>query len=140
MPKYLCIQRSQPGKGDKPSPAQMEEMYAKFNAWKEKFQENIVDMGGKLKSGGKIVTSESATDGPFVEAKEVIGGYMIVSAGSMEQAMEVARQSPGVAMPGSSVVIREISNPCPRPNWLSPSSPTNTASLLPFSRARDELH
>ena len=112
MPKkYLCIQRSQPGKGEKPSPAQMEEMYAKFSAWKEKFRENIVDMGGKLKGGGKIVTSEGATDGPFVEAKEVIGGYMIVSAESMEQATEVARQSPGVWMPGSSVEIREISTP-----------------------------
>ncbi len=109
--KYLCIQRSQPGKGEKPSPAQMEEMYAKFNAWKEKFQENMVDMGGKLKGGGKIVTSEGATDGPFVEVKEVIGGFMIVSADSMEEAMEVARQSPGVAMPGSSVEIREINSP-----------------------------
>jgi hypothetical protein len=111
MPKrnYLCIQRSQPGKGEKPSPAQMQEMYAKFNAWKEKFQEKIVDMGGKLKGGGKIVTSEGATDGPFVEAKEVIGGYMIVSAESMEEAIEVVRQSPGVWMPGSSVEVREIS-------------------------------
>ncbi len=111
MPKYLCIQRSQSGNREKPSPAQMEEMYAKFNAWKEKFQENIIDMGGKLKGGGRIVTSEGATDGPFVEAKEVIGGYMIVSAESMEEAVEVARQSPGVAMPGSSVEVREISTP-----------------------------
>jgi len=46
--------------------------YAKFNAWKEKFKDRIVDMGGQLKAGGKIVTSEGATDGPFVEAKEVI--------------------------------------------------------------------
>ncbi len=107
---YLCIQRSQPGKGEALSPSQMEEMYAKFNAWNEKFQENIVDMGGKL-GGGKIVSSEGATDGPFVEAKEVIGGYMIVSAESMEEAVEVARQSPGVAMPGSSVEVREISTP-----------------------------
>ena len=111
--KYLCIQRSQPGqpgKGEAPSPAQMEEMYAKFNAWKEKFQENIVDMGGKL-GGGKVVTSEGAADGPFVEAKEVVGGYMIVSADSIEAAVEVARQSPGTAMPGSSVEVREISTP-----------------------------
>jgi len=112
MPKqnYLCIQRGQPrqpGKGEAPSPAQMEEMYAKFNAWKEKFQDNIVDMGGKL-SSGKIVTSEGMRDGPFVEAKEVIGGYMIVSAESMEEAVEVARQSPGV-LPGSSIEVREIS-------------------------------
>ncbi len=108
--KYLCIQRSQPGqsgKGEKPSPAQMEEMYAKFNAWKEKFQENIVDMGGRLK-GGKVVTSEGATDGPFVEAKEVIGGYMIISAESLEDAIEVASQCPGVVSPRSSVEVREI--------------------------------
>ncbi len=111
---YLCIQRSQPrqpgARGEAPSPAQMEEMYAQFNAWKEKFQDNIVDMGGKL-GDGKVVTSEGATDGPFVEAKEVVGGYMIVSAESMEEAVEVARQSPGVAMPGSSVEVREISTP-----------------------------
>jgi hypothetical protein len=110
---YLCIQRSQPRPPEKdqaPSPAQMEEMYTKFNAWKEKFKENLVDMGGRL-GAGTVVTSESTTDGPFVEAKEVVGGYMIVSAESMEEAVEVARQSPGVMMPGSSVEVREISTP-----------------------------
>ena len=114
MPNYLCIQRSQPGGArEKPSPAQpggMEEMYAVFNAWKQKFQENIVDMGGKL-GGGKVVTSEGATDGPFVEAKEVVGGFMIVSAESLEEAVEVTRQCPGVVMPGSSVEVREINTP-----------------------------
>lgn len=108
--KYLCIQRSQPGKGDKPSPAEMEEMYAKFHAWKEKFEKNIVDMGGRL-GGGKVVTSEGATDGPFVEAKEVVGGFMIVSADSLEEALQVARECPGVVRPGSSVEVREIHTP-----------------------------
>ncbi len=108
--KYLCIQRSKSGKSEKPSPAQMEEMYAKFHAWKEKFQKNIVDMGGRL-GGGGVVTSEGATDGPFVEAKEVVGGFMIVSAESLEEAMEVARECPGVVMPGSSVEVREIHTP-----------------------------
>jgi len=111
MPNYLCIQRSEPGKGEKPSPAQMQEMFASFNAWKEKFQDNIVDMGGKLKGPGKIVTSQGATDGPFVEAKEVIGGFMIVSAASVEEAIEVAKESPGTAMPGSSIEVREIHTP-----------------------------
>ena len=112
MPNYLCMQRSLPGngKGERPSPAQMEEMYAKFNAWKEKFQKNIVDMGGRL-GGGKVVTSEGATDGPFVEAKEVIGGYMIVSAESLEEAIEVARGCPGLVSPGSGVEVREINTP-----------------------------
>ena len=88
----------------------MEEMYAQFNAWKEKFQAKIVDMGGKL-GGGKVVTSEGATDGPFVEAKEIVGGFMIVEAESMAEAVEVAQESPGVAMPGSSVEVREITTP-----------------------------
>ena len=111
MPKYLCIQRSQPGgKREKPSPAQMQEMYAVFNAWKDKFRENIMDIGGKL-GGGKVVTSEGATDGPFVEAKEIVGGFMIISAASLEEAMQVARECPGVLMPGSSVEVREIHTP-----------------------------
>ena len=108
--KYLCVQRSQPGKGEKPSPAQMEEMYAQFNAWKEKFQENIVDMGGRLGSG-KLVTTEGVMDGPVVETKEVIGGFMIVSAESLEAAIEVARGCPGLVSPGSGVEVREINTP-----------------------------
>ena len=78
--KYLFIQRSLPGKRPQPSAAQMQEMYAAFNAWKEKFEANIVDMGGKLKPGGKVVTASGVTDGPFVESKEIIGGFMIVAA------------------------------------------------------------
>ena len=109
MPKYLFLQRSAPGTSPQPpSPAQMQEMFAAFNAWKEKFRDNIVDMGGKLKPKGTVVTTSGATDGPFVEAKEVVGGYMLVSAATFERALEVARESPGVMMPGSSVEVREI--------------------------------
>jgi hypothetical protein len=86
----------------------MQEMYAKFNAWKEKFKDNLVDLGGKLASTGRVVTAEGATDGPFVEAKEMIGGYMILEADSYEEAVEVAK---GVVGPNSSVEIRQISTP-----------------------------
>ena len=108
MPKYLCMQRSLPG-GDreKPSPSQMQEMYAKFGAWQEKFKENLVDMGGKL-GAGKLVTAEPASDGPFVEVKELVGGYMIVSAQSLEDAIMVARACPGLVRPGSGVEVIEI--------------------------------
>ena len=112
MPKYLLIQRSAPG-GTKepPSPAQMQEMYAVFSAWKEKFKDRIVDMGGKLLPGGKLVTATGVTDGPFVEAKEIVGGYMVVAADSYEAALEVAREGPGLMMPGSSIEIRELAGP-----------------------------
>ena len=109
---YLCIMRSpaqSKTKGEAPSPEQMQAMFNKFNVWKEKFQDNILDMGGKL-GDGKVVTSENVTDGPFIESKEVAGGYMIVAAASLEEAVEVAQQSPGV-FPGSSVEVREISTP-----------------------------
>ena len=114
MKKYLCMQRSAPRAPDAPkqppSPAQMQEMYAAFNAWKEKFKANIVDMGGKLMPGGKVINAAGVTDGPFVEAKEIAGGYMIVVAESMEQALQVARESPGMG-PNSSIEVREIAGP-----------------------------
>src|ERR1700704_6503158 len=109
--KYLFIQRSPPGKQQQPSPAQMQEMYAVFNAWKEKFKGNILDMGGKLKLGGKIVAASGVTDGPFVETKEIVGGFMIVAAESYDRALEVARESPGLVSPGSTIEIREIAGP-----------------------------
>lgn len=114
MPKYLCLQRSLPHKGaetrETPSPAQMQAMYAEFSAWQEKFKQNLVDMGGKL-GAGKLVTSEDASDGPFVEVKELVGGYMILSAASLEQAVEAARALPGLVRPGSGVEVIEIQGP-----------------------------
>ena len=109
---YLCIQRSPQrdpnAEATAPSPAQMEEMYAAFNAWSEKFKDNIVDMGGRLMAGS-VVTKDAVTDGPFAEAKEVVGGYMIVRADSLEEAVLVAQESPGVMPHGGSVEVREIS-------------------------------
>ena len=110
MPKYLCMQRSLPGgDGDKPSPAQMQEMYTRFGAWQKKFKKNLVDMGGRL-GAGKLVT-EPASDGPFVEVKELVGGYMIVSAQTLEEAITVARGCPGLVRPGSGVEVIEVHSP-----------------------------
>src|SRR4051812_37846234 len=54
---------------NKPSPAQMQEMFAAFKQWKEKFKANILDMGSKLKSSGKLVTASGVTDGPLLLAR-----------------------------------------------------------------------
>jgi hypothetical protein len=109
--RYLCLHRRVPGERQQPSAAQMQEMQAVFNRWKEKYNTNILDMGGPLKPGGKVLTASGVTDGPFTEAKEMVGGYMLVSAESFEQALEVARESPALMMPGSSVEIRELAGP-----------------------------
>jgi hypothetical protein len=112
MPKFLCLQRALPGGGgdQKPSPAQMQAMYAKFNDWREKFQKNLVDVGGRL-GAGRLVTTQPAPDGPFVEVKELVGGYMIVSAASLEEAIQVARECPGLVRSGSGVEVIEIHTP-----------------------------
>lgn len=113
MPKYLCLQRNLAGaeqEGGKPSPAQMQAMYTKFNEWREQFQKNLTDMGGRL-GAGRLVTSQPAPDGPLVEVKELVGGYMIVTAATIDEAIEVARQCPGLVRPGSGVEVIEIHTP-----------------------------
>ena len=108
MARYLCLQRSLPSTAradaPKPSPSPMQDMYARFGAWTPKFEDNLVDMGGRL-GEGKVV---AVADGPFTEVKELVGGYMIVEADSLEQAIEVASGCPGLVRPGSGVEVIEI--------------------------------
>jgi hypothetical protein len=84
----------------------MQAMFARWNAWKEKFKDNIVDWGDKLKSEGKIVSASGVSDGPWVEAKEIVGGFMIVSAESIESAIAIAQEMP--TGPGARIEIREM--------------------------------
>jgi hypothetical protein len=106
--KYLCLYRSAPSAAEPPSPAQMQEMFAAFNAWKDKFKGDIHDLGTKLRPTGKVVTASGVTDGPYVEAKEIIAGYMILAAESYEKAVAVVNEMPGMQMPGACVEIREM--------------------------------
>jgi hypothetical protein len=86
----------------------MQDMYAAFSAWREMYSANIVDLGGRLQPTGKVLRASGVTDGPFAEAKEVVGGYMVISAENYDRAAQVARECPGVIRPGSSLEIREI--------------------------------
>jgi hypothetical protein len=101
--KYLFLYRNETAPQ---SPQQMQGMFEKWNAWKEKFKDNIVDWGDKLKSGGRVVSGSSVSDGPFVEAKEVVGGFMIVSASSLDEAVVIAQEMPHG--PGARIEIREM--------------------------------
>lgn len=109
MNKYLCLQRDLPGatSEEQPSPEQMQEMYAAFQTWQSKFHDQLVDMGGRL-GGGKLITDGSVVDGPFVEVNELVGGYMIIQAASIEEATGVAQGCPGLVRSGSGVELIEI--------------------------------
>src|SRR5262245_26766601 len=113
MPKYLCLQRgfsSGESRADHPSPTEMQALYAKFNEWRERFQKNLVDTGGRL-GDGRLVPPQPAPDGPMVEVKELVGGYMTGSAESLDEAVEIARACPGLVRPGSSVEVIHIHTP-----------------------------
>ncbi len=106
--KFLVLLRSTPGQGKAPSPEEMQAMYGSFKSWMETFRAEILDLGAKLKPDGRVLTPAGVADGPFVEAKEVVGGFMILSAPSYERAAEVAAACPGTQSPGTSIEIREM--------------------------------
>ena len=108
---YMCILRSKPGACSQPSPSDMELMFAKYRTWQDKFSDNIVDMGNKLGDGGAVVRQDGVNDGPFIELKEIIGGYMTITATSLDEAVAVIKESPMVANSGVSIEIREIMTP-----------------------------
>jgi hypothetical protein len=107
--KYLLLYRSPTSAAAyQPSPEEMQQMFAQWNAWKEKFKDEIVDLGDGLKPEGKVVTASATTDGPFIEAKEVMGGYSIVQTASLQRATEIAKACPVLLGPGASVEVREL--------------------------------
>jgi hypothetical protein len=85
-------------------------MYEAFNAWREKHQAQLTDLGGRLVAG-RLVGPQPMPDGPIIEVKELAGGYMIVSASSLDEAMRVAGACPGLVRPGSGVEVIEIHTP-----------------------------
>lgn len=113
--KYLVLMKTQPKSSSQgrspPSPEQMQQMFAAYKGWMEKYKANIVDMGDKLLPGGRVLTmSETGlADGPFVESKELIGGFMIISAADEAGAVDVVKACPAVQMPGAVLEIREMS-------------------------------
>lgn len=43
-----------------------------------------------------VRAGESLTDGPYLEAKEIIGGYVTIKAADLKEAVEAARRCPGL--------------------------------------------
>ena len=63
---------------------------------------------------GKIVSGKNGqfvADGPFVESKETIGGYFLLSVNSAEEAVAIARDCPGLQY-GMRVEVRPVAAKC----------------------------
>lgn len=68
---------------------------------------HLKNRGQPLEATGKIVRANMITDGPFVEAKELVLGFIIVEARDMEQAIKLASDNPMV-LGGGSLEIRPV--------------------------------
>jgi hypothetical protein len=106
--KFLFFFRFPAGAPAKPSsPQEMQAQYAAWSAWRAKFEKEIVP-GEGLKPGGAVVKGGHATDGPYIEAKEVLGSYAFVETSSLARAVEIAKECPINDVPGASVEVREL--------------------------------
>jgi len=92
--QYLVISRGQWDK--EASPEEIQKAIDQFYLWVVRLvDEGKMKRGQRLGIEGKTVSRKGViTDGPFGEAKEVVGGYWFFLAGSLEEAAEIASESP----------------------------------------------
>ena len=80
------------------SPEQMQQVLQKWMAWFKDLAEkgHLKDRGQPLERAGKLVKGKTptVTDGPFAEAKDVIGGYTLIEARDLDEALELSKGCP----------------------------------------------
>src|ERR1700756_3765560 len=93
------------------SPEQMQQTMQKWMAWLKGLGEqgHIKDQGQPLERTGKLVKGKQKTvsDGPFAEAKDVVGGYTLIEARDLEQAVELSKGCPIFEVEGA-VEVRPV--------------------------------
>jgi hypothetical protein len=109
MSEFVYLYRG----GERPagSPEQMQQQMQKWMTWLKELGDkgHVKDPGHPLERTGKIVKGKqkTVTDGPFAEAKDVVGGYTIVQASDLAQAVELSSGCPIFDIEGS-VEVRPI--------------------------------
>ncbi|HYM96252.1 MAG TPA: YciI family protein [Candidatus Sulfotelmatobacter sp.] len=90
---------------------QLEESYRRVGEWFEEHGKAGRIVGGEELRGPSTATTVhikngkvTLTDGPFIEAKEVIGGFAVVQVKDLDEALEMAKTWPG----GTMVEVRPV--------------------------------
>ncbi|MEL6342686.1 MAG: YciI family protein [Myxococcota bacterium] len=111
--KYLCLLYDNEVEAAKMSEADQAAEFQEYIALTERLQ-----AAGKMVSGGALQPVATATtvrvrgeqvlhtDGPFAETREQLGGYYLIEADTLDEALEWARQIP--AARSGSVEVRPI--------------------------------
>jgi hypothetical protein len=104
MATFLFIYRESTESRAKPSPEEMQALAAAWHAWMQKFSSAILTGGDGLKRTGRVLKAGLVTDGPYVEAKEIIVSFGVIKADDYDAALAIARACP----PGHVIEIREM--------------------------------
>jgi hypothetical protein len=109
MSEFVYLYRG----GERPtgSPEQMQQQMQKWMAWMKELGDkgHLKDPGHPLERTGKLVKGKqkTVTDGPFAEAKDVVGGYTLVQATDLSHAVELTSGCPILDI-GGFVEVRPI--------------------------------
>jgi hypothetical protein len=107
MSQFLYLYRG----GDRPqTPEQSQQTMQKWMAWMQDLgaKGKLKDQGNPLEATGKVVKKKTAiTDGPFAEAKDIIGGYTLVETKDIDEAVALAAGCP-IFETGGFVEVRPI--------------------------------
>jgi len=103
MPTYLITYHGGPGMPD--DPEAVRQMVAAFQAWVAEVGAAMGDPGAPL-AAARTVSADSVVDGQTAAS---IGGYTIVEAANLEEAVELVRNHPFL-MRGGSLQVSEAVN------------------------------
>ena len=97
------------------SPEELQKVTDNWMAWfKRLTDEGKAVAANPLEREGKIVSGKDrvVSDGPFAESKEAIGGYFLLDVATMDEAVAIARDCPGLPY-GIRVEVRPVAGECP---------------------------
>jgi len=93
------------------SPEQMQKTTQKWVAWFRELNDkgHVKYPGHPLEAGGKVVRGRDKTvyDGPYAEAKDVVGGFTLIEARDLTEAVELSKGCP-ILEAGGSVEVRPV--------------------------------
>ncbi len=108
MSTFLFLFRG--GRMREMSPQELQESMGRWAAWTGELTKKGHYAGGHplAEEGRSVVGKKQAiTDGPFGETKDIVGGYILVTASDLNAATELARGCPIFARDGA-VEVREV--------------------------------
>jgi hypothetical protein len=98
------------------SPEQMQQIAGQWMNWFQALTAQGKALAGSpLEAEGKIVSGKNGSlvaDGPFAESKEAVGGYFLLRVDTLDEAVAIARQCPGLPY-GIKVEVRPVAEICP---------------------------